>query len=1128
MDFPKEEEKILEFWQTNKIFENCLQQSKNKPTFTFYDGPPFATGLPHYGHILTGTVKDIITRFAHQQGYHVERRFGWDCHGLPVEYEIDQTLNIRGPDDVERIGVAAYNKACRGIVMKYASDWEHIVQRMGRWIDFKNDYKTMYPWYMESIWWTFQQLYNKGLVYLGVKVMPFSTGCGTPLSNFEAGQNYKDVVDPTIVVSFPVDSTENIELLAWTTTPWTLPANLALCVHSDLDYVKIVKVDTGRTYVLAAARLQSIFPNENDYQIVDTVKGSTLRGLKYKAPFDYYAGYAKQMPAAFHVLCDNYVSDSAGTGIVHQAPYFGEDDYRICLANGVIDRDSESICPVDASGKFTSVVTDFQHQYVKDADKAIIRHLKAKGLVVQSAQIRHSYPYCWRSDTPLIYKAVPSWFVRVEQMADRLMAATAKTHWIPEAIKEKRFGNWLANARDWAISRNRYWGTPIPIWSNLDGSETVCIGSIAQLQKYTNEPITDIHRDAIDHILIPSKHNGHPPLRRIPEVFDCWFESGAMPYAQQHYPFENQTEFAGKFPADFIAEGIDQTRGWFYTLLVISTALFDRAPFRHLIACGLVLAEDGQKMSKRKRNYPDPMEIVSEYGADAVRLYLIDSPVVRGENLLFKQSGVQNIVRSVLLPWYNACRFFQQNCEFYANDTGNKFEFQCDLCTDNVMDTWIRSTKESLLKTVTREMSEYRLYTVVSALTDFIEQLTNWYVRLNRRRFKGDLGASDQSQALNTLYDVLTSMCQIMAPFTPFMSEYVYQLLRKYRLDSATAPDIDSVHYHLLAKANSTMINEKVERSVKRMQTIIELGRIVRERNCMPLKQPITKVIIITEDQKYLDDIQSLNEFILTELNTRTISVCSDRGQYNVSVQLKLDYQKVGNRLKEKLPKIEMYLQNLNENDVRQCLSDGEITVYDHRIEVSDLKIVYSLDKHGGDKYKFESAGNVLVLADLSQSKSMQQEGLAREIINRVQKLKKKAHLIQSDQVAIFYHSIDEELNGVLTDMRLFIESGVRSAFLLGRTADNQVLARDVFRLKGSCEITISIVRDEYQGLSKNEWLQVELDGKVLPRYGDSRVGVIRRTETTDQLRNEVEMLFGLYGINFALNFSGRDVKVAV
>lgn len=1127
MDFPKEEEKILEFWRSNKIFENCLQQSKHKPTFTFYDGPPFATGLPHYGHILTGTVKDIITRFAHQQGYHVERRFGWDCHGLPVEYEIDQKLNIRSPDDVARIGLAAYNEACRGIVMKYASDWKHVVQRMGRWIDFENDYKTMYPWYMESIWWIFQQLYNKGLVYLGVKVMPFSIGCGTPLSNFEAGQNYKDVIDPAIVVSFPVDSKENVELLAWTTTPWTLPANLALCVHPDLDYVKIRKVDTERTYVLAAGRLSFIFPNANDYEIVDTVKGSTLCGIKYKAPFDYYAGYAEHRPSAFHVLCDNYVSDSTGTGIVHQAPYFGEVDYRICLANGVIDRDSEPICPVDASGRFTSTVTDFHKQYVKDADKAIIRHLKAKGLLIQLAQIRHSYPYCWRSDTPLIYKAVPSWFVRVEQMAGRLIEVTANTHWIPEAIKEKRFGNWLSHARDWAISRNRYWGTPIPIWSNVDGSETVCIGSIAELQKYTDEPITDLHRDAIDAITIPSMYKGQPPLRRIAEVFDCWFESGAMPYAQQHYPFENETEFGRKFPADFIAEGIDQTRGWFYTLLVISTALFDRPPFRHLIACGLVLAEDGQKMSKRKRNYPDPMEIVGRYGADAVRLYLIDSPVVRGENLLFKQSGVQNIVRSVLLPWYNACRFFQQNSEHYANDIGKKFEFQGDLCADNVMDIWIRSTKESLLKTVTQEMSEYRLYTVVPALTNFIEQLTNWYVRLNRRRFKGDLGAIEQNQALNTMYDVLTSMCQIMAPFTPFMAEYVYQLLRKYRSDNSTS-NADSIHYSLLEPPNHQMINENIERSVKRMQTIIELGRIVRERNSMPLKQPITEVIIITENQEYLDDIQSLNEFILTELNTRQISLCSDRGQYNVSVQLRLDYQKVGNRLKEKLPKIEMYLQNLSENDVRQCFGDGGITIYDHQINVADLKIVYSLDRHGGDKYKFESTGDVLILADLSQSKSMKEEGLAREIINRVQKLKKKTHLMQSDQVVIFYHSIDDELNGVLNELKLLIESGVRSAFLLGHTTDNQVLARDVFCLKGSSEINISIVKVEHQDVSENEWLQVELDDKALPRYGDSRIGMIRSTQSMDQLRNEVQMLFGLYGINFVLKCSDRNIKVAV
>lgn len=592
INFPEEEEKVLKLWKEWDVFQTCLKQSKGKPRYSFYDGPPFATGLPHYGHLLAGTIKDIVPRFAHQSGYHVERRFGWDCHGLPVEYEIDKMLGIKGPEDVAALGIANYNGECRKIVMRYATEWEQIVGRLGRWIDFQNDYKTMYPWFMESVWWVFKTLYEKGFVYKGFKVMPYSTACNTPISNFESGQNYKEVVDPAVIVSFPLDESPDVSMIAWTTTPWTLPSNLALVVNPEKEYVKVKDNATAKVYIMMEARLDALFKKPEEYAILGRFKGETLKDKTYIPLFPYFASLKKKR--AFRILCDTYVTEESGTGVVHSAPYFGEDDYRVSLAAGVITKDQDMICPVDASGCFTETVVDFKHEYVKDADKNIIKWLKAHGRLVHQSTAKHSYPFCWRSETPLIYKAVPSWFIQVEPIVSQLLENNQKTYWVPEFVKERRFANWLKDARDWAVSRNRYFGTPIPLWTSDDGQEIVCVGSIKELEELTGVKIKDLHRENVDSLTIPSK-TGKGVLKRVPEVFDCWFESGSMPYAQLHYPFENKKEFEDSFPADFIAEGIDQTRGWFYTLLVLSTALFGKPPFKNLICNGLILASDGQK-----------------------------------------------------------------------------------------------------------------------------------------------------------------------------------------------------------------------------------------------------------------------------------------------------------------------------------------------------------------------------------------------------------------------------------------------------------------------------------------------------------------------------------------------------
>ena len=568
INFSAEEEKTLIYWNEIDAFKTSLKLSENKPEFTFYDGPPFATGLPHYGHILAGTIKDTVTRYAHQTGHYVSRRFGWDCHGLPVEYEIDKKLNITGRDMVLEMGVDKYNNECRSIVQRYTGEWEKTVTRLGRWIDFKNDYKTMDPNFMESVWWVFKTIFSKGLVYRGYKVMPYSTVCGTPLSNFEAGLNYKDVNDPAVVVTFPLITDPNVSLIAWTTTPWTLPSNLALCVNPAFQYIKIFDKVRQKTFILLEKRLSQLFPEVSKadctdekrgelYEVLDTFLGEKLVGLQYEPIFPYF----NTQPGAFRVVSDGYVTEEGGTGIVHQAPAFGEDDYRVCLAHNVVSKGEDLPCPVDANGRFTAQVPEYAGRNVKEADNDICTHLKSIGRLVLKEQYFHSYPFCWRSDSPLIYKAVPSWFVSVEKVKDKLVANNTQTYWVPAAVQEKRFHNWLVDAKDWAISRNRFWGTPIPLWISDDLEEMIVIGSVEELEKLSGHKVTDLHKESIDHITIPSQQ-GKGVLHRIDEVFDCWFESGSMPYAQLHYPFENVERLERGFPADFIAEGLDQTRGW--------------------------------------------------------------------------------------------------------------------------------------------------------------------------------------------------------------------------------------------------------------------------------------------------------------------------------------------------------------------------------------------------------------------------------------------------------------------------------------------------------------------------------------------------------------------------------------
>lgn len=1146
INFPREEVKVLALWKEWDVFRTCLKQSKGKPRYTFYDGPPFATGLPHYGHILAGTIKDIVTRYAHMNGFFVERRFGWDCHGLPVEYEIDKSLGLTGPKDVMKMGIDKYNDACREIVMRYAKDWEYIVGRMGRWIDFENDYKTLYPWFMETVWWVFKQLYDKGLVYRGFKVMPFSTACNTPLSNFESGQNYKEVVDPAVVVSFPLDEDPTVAMVAWTTTPWTLPSNMALCVNAALDYVKVQEKSTGKSYILMECRLSSLFKTEDEYEVTGRFKGSELAGKSYTPLLPYYANLKAN--GAFVVLTDSYVTEETGTGVVHQAPYFGEDDYRVCLAAGVITKDQDMICPVDESGRFTAPVSDFEGQYVKDADKNIVKLLISRGRLVQSGTTKHNYPFCWRSDTPLIYRAVPSWFIRVEGMSDRLLKNNQATYWVPDFVKEKRFANWLKDARDWAVSRNRYWGTPIPLWVSEDMEEVVCIGSMSELESLSGIKVTDLHREHVDQLEIPSSRPGHPPLKRVSEVFDCWFESGSMPYAQVHYPFEHRKEFEDSFPADFIAEGIDQTRGWFYTLLVLSTALFDKPPFKNLVVNGLVLASDGQKMSKRKKNYPDPIEVVEKYGADALRLYLINSPVVRAENLRFKEEGVCDVLKDVFLPWYNAYRFLVQNVQRMQTEEGVIFSYSetAEQSSPNVMDQWISSSVQSLLVFVKAEMEAYRLYTVVPRLVRFIDQLTNWYVRMNRRRLKGEGGLPDCRTALETLFGVLYAMVRVMAPFTPFLTETLYQNLR--RMLSGYEPGTmgeGSVHYLPIPTPRPNLIKEEIERAVSRMQSVVEVGRVIRDRRTMPLKYPLSEVVVIQESEECLEDIRRLERYVLEELNVRRLTLTTEKKGYGVGLRAEPDHKVLGARLKGAFKAVLQAVKNLTDADLESLVAKGSIEVEGHVLSKDDLHIKYSFTSETSQlcqKYEAHSDNDILVLMDMSPDQSLLDEGIAREITNRVQKLRKKAHLVPLDVVSV-YHLVTpatSDLARVAREYADFIQQAIKAPFLeeaLIGGAGGEVIIQEVMQVKGA-DLKLVIIKGQSNapaeastGTPVCRYANVELSG-VTPRLGikGTRGTILLENPRGDRVANasglgkELATLFGLHGVPLEIYVNGKCV----
>ncbi|MCB9705994.1 MAG: isoleucine--tRNA ligase [Myxococcales bacterium] len=1026
LDLPALEKEILALWEERGIEARALQTSQgagSRESFVFYDGPPFATGLPHYGHLLAGTIKDVVPRFWTMRGRYVERRFGWDCHGLPIENLIENELGVHGRAEIEELGVPTFNAACRAGVLRYTAEWEVVVKRMGRWVDFVNDYKTMDASFMESVWWVFRQLWDKGLIYEGYRVQPVSPALGTPLSNFEVAQGpqEKDPVtkkeghrrrqDPSLTVRFALEDEPGASLWAWTTTPWTLPSNLALAVHPEVEYVKVRLVDTGEVAYLEPGRLA-------EYQARGRVgateelarlRGADLVGRPYAPLLPYFAEYRERDDGrrwAFKVVAATYVTTDSGTGIVHQAPAFGEDDYAVGLAEGL-----PLVNPLSLNGIFDESVADFAGLFAKDADKGIVERLRREGKVVDQDVIVHPYPHCYRTDQPLLYMAISTWFMNVERIRERLVELNREIRWVPEHVGVGRFGNWLENARDWNLSRNRYWGTPLPIWRcDRDPSEMVCVGSVAELEELAGlerGSLSDLHRETIDPITWPSKAGG--TMRRIPEVFDCWFESGSMPYAQNHYPFDaaKKSYVEDNLPADFIAEGLDQTRGWFYTLHVLAGALFDRPAFRNVIVNGLILAADGKKMSKRLKNYPDPSHVIESYGADALRAYLISSQVVRAEPMRFGKSAedttgecVRDMVRVAILPLWNAYNFL---ATYAAADGWQPSAADLELRPSGDLDRWILSRVQGMVAEVIEEYESYALWNIVPAYLRLCDDLNNWYIRRGRRRYwraRGGDGAAadaaaerDKAEAYGTLFRALVTVATAMAPVIPFFSEVIYQRLM---VDTGLA-SAESVHLAAFPEVDASLRDHALEEAVAHVRRTVAVAQALREKEGVAVRRPLPTLTVAVHTPDVAAALRHFEADVLGELNVKALALTHDDADL-VTLKAKANFKSLGKRLGGKMKAVAAAIAALDQKALRSLGAGGRLEVEGEALTAEDVILVR--EPLAGQAVA--SDGDVTVMLDLAVTPALAREGLAREVINRVQNLRKQAGLEVSQRIILF------------------------------------------------------------------------------------------------------------------------------
>ncbi len=1010
VSFPEIEEEVLKYWQENNIFNKSVENRQAKidnknNEFIFYDGPPFANGLPHYGHLLTGFIKDVFARYQTTKGKKVERRFGWDCHGLPAEMGAEKELGFSGRIAIAEFGIDKFNAHCKSSVMKYANDWEKYVSRQARWVDFNNSYKTMDKNYMESVIWAFKELYKKGLIYESMRVMPYSWACETPLSNFETrlDNSYRERTDKAVTVSFTLidkpsnapDGFAEYRIVAWTTTPWTLPSNLALAVNPDFEYIF---VPSGNIcYIIASfalAKYTKELKIESEQVTYKTVKGKDLANLSYIPLFDYFKNNAN----SFRILTGEFVIEGSGTGIVHMAPGFGEDDQILCQKEGI-----ELVCPVDNSGKFTSEITDFAGMQVFDANDSIIIKLKQQGNWLKTEQYIHNYPHCWRTDTPLIYKAVPSWYVKVTEFKDRMVELNQQINWIPGNVKDGLFGKWLENARDWSISRNRFWGTPIPVWRSNDPKypRIDVYGSCAELEKDFGVKIDDLHKPFIEELTRqnPDDPTGKSMMIRVSDVFDCWFESGSMPYGQAHYPFENKEWFENHFPADFIVEYSAQTRGWFYTLMVLSTALFDRPPFLNCICHGVILDSTGQKLSKRLNNYADPLELFDKYGSDALRVTMLSSNVVKGQELLIDKEGkmVFDSLRLFVKPIWNAYHFF---C-LYANLDSIKAEQNTS--SKNILDRYILSKLKSTVQKIECEMDRFDTVESYAAVSSFFELLNNWYIRRSRSRFWKSKKDEDKFSAYNTLYTCLEIMTKAMSSLLPLISENIY-------LGLNGKDTFSSVHLEDFPNLDSVNIDSDLVDIMDQVLDICSIALFIRSEENIRVRQPLSSLKIITDNSSMFEKFEDL---IKDEINVKSIIYSNDL-ENNANLKLSINFPILGKRLPQKMKDI----IQLSKNGEWKYIND-ELYIADEQLLKDEYSLVLLPKNPQGTKPFSNNKGVICV--DLNLTSALKEEGIARDLVRFIQQTRKEAGFEISDRIKLNIKA-NSDLKTVLKNYEHFIE----------------------------------------------------------------------------------------------------------